>query len=220
MGRVEGSFESGLMTAGEVAAHLLECCGSLAKFDAYMFGSTLEGIGEDIDILVVGPGGVRSPSQTGDAVGGREPAASHSLYAAVRSAPHRVRSARKMRPARAAGFLCGTPKRCGSIAGGSPDAGISDKVRVDIGRELQIMRRAQRLGRPQIAEAPWLWCGLKMSDAVDRRRRGCFPETPKFTNKINSELFATVQLTVVFARKILCASIFNALAMARIIEWE
>lgn len=45
------------MTAGEIAAHLLECCASLAKFDAYMFGSTLEGIGEDIDILVVGPGG-------------------------------------------------------------------------------------------------------------------------------------------------------------------
>lgn len=45
------------MTAGEIAAHLLGCCRSLAKFDAYMFGSTLEGIGEDIDILVVGPGG-------------------------------------------------------------------------------------------------------------------------------------------------------------------
>ena len=45
------------MTAGEIAAHLLECCGSLASFDAYMFGSTLNGVGEDIDILVIGPGG-------------------------------------------------------------------------------------------------------------------------------------------------------------------
>ena len=45
------------MTAGEIAAHLLGRCGSLDQFDAYMFGSTLRGIGEDIDILVVGPGG-------------------------------------------------------------------------------------------------------------------------------------------------------------------
>jgi hypothetical protein len=58
MGRAEKSFEDSLMTAGEIAAHLIGCCGSLARFDVYMFGSTLEGIGEDIDILVVGPGGV------------------------------------------------------------------------------------------------------------------------------------------------------------------
>lgn len=45
------------MTAGEIAVHLLECCESLARFDAYIFGSTLHGIGQDIDILVVGPGG-------------------------------------------------------------------------------------------------------------------------------------------------------------------
>lgn len=45
------------MTASEIAAHLLRSCKSLARFDAYMFGSTLSGIGEDIDILVVGPGG-------------------------------------------------------------------------------------------------------------------------------------------------------------------
>lgn len=45
------------MTASEIATHLLECCGSLVRFDAYMFGSTLIGVGEDIDILVVGPGG-------------------------------------------------------------------------------------------------------------------------------------------------------------------
>lgn len=45
------------MTAREIAAHLLGSCKSLAHFDSYMFGSTLFGIGEDIDILVVGPGG-------------------------------------------------------------------------------------------------------------------------------------------------------------------
>ncbi|CDK98998.1 protein of unknown function [Magnetospirillum gryphiswaldense MSR-1 v2] len=45
------------MTACEVAAHLLGHCKSLASFDSYMFGSTLSGIGADIDILIVGPGG-------------------------------------------------------------------------------------------------------------------------------------------------------------------
>jgi len=45
------------MTAGEIAAHLLASCGSLEQFDAYMFGSTLRGIGQDVDILVVGPRG-------------------------------------------------------------------------------------------------------------------------------------------------------------------
>lgn len=57
MGRVEGTSENGLMTACEIAAHLLAHCGSLEQFDAYMFGSTLHGIGEDIDILIVGPDG-------------------------------------------------------------------------------------------------------------------------------------------------------------------
>ncbi len=57
MGRAKSAFENGLMTAGEIAAHLLGRCGSLKQFDAYMFGSTLRGVGEDIDILVVGPGG-------------------------------------------------------------------------------------------------------------------------------------------------------------------
>lgn len=57
MGPAEGISEYGLMTPGEIAAHLLSCCRSLAQFDAYMFGSTLRGIGEDVDILVVGPSG-------------------------------------------------------------------------------------------------------------------------------------------------------------------
>jgi hypothetical protein len=45
------------MTAGEIAGYLLGSCSSLEQFDAYMFGSTLGGIGEDVDILVIGPGG-------------------------------------------------------------------------------------------------------------------------------------------------------------------
>jgi predicted nucleotidyltransferase len=45
------------MTASEIAGHLLESCRLLGQFDAYMFGSTLRGIGEDVDIVVVGPGG-------------------------------------------------------------------------------------------------------------------------------------------------------------------
>lgn len=57
MGRTEKAFESGLMTADEIAAHLLSSCRSLEQFSAYMFGSSLRGIGEDVDILVVGPGG-------------------------------------------------------------------------------------------------------------------------------------------------------------------
>lgn len=57
MGRTEGAPENGVMTAGEIAAFLSGRCRSLRKFDVYIFGSTLNGIGEDIDILVVGPGG-------------------------------------------------------------------------------------------------------------------------------------------------------------------
>jgi hypothetical protein len=53
----EGASEGALMTAGDIATHLLRSCGSLENFDAYMFGSALRGVGEDIDILVVGPGG-------------------------------------------------------------------------------------------------------------------------------------------------------------------
>ena len=45
------------MKPSTIATHLLTCCKSLVSFDAYLFGSTLNGVGEDIDILVVGPGG-------------------------------------------------------------------------------------------------------------------------------------------------------------------
>lgn len=57
MGRTEGLPEQGLMTAREIAVHLLRTCTSLEHFDAYMFGSTLRGVGQDIGILIVGPGG-------------------------------------------------------------------------------------------------------------------------------------------------------------------
>ncbi|HYI38874.1 MAG TPA: nucleotidyltransferase domain-containing protein [Allosphingosinicella sp.] len=45
------------MMASEIADHLMGTCASLKHFDAYMFGSTLHGVGQDIDILIVGPGG-------------------------------------------------------------------------------------------------------------------------------------------------------------------
>lgn len=47
------------MTASEIASHLLSNCSSMEQFEIYMFGSTLHGIGADIDILVVGPSGDR-----------------------------------------------------------------------------------------------------------------------------------------------------------------
>lgn len=59
-----------------------------------------------------------------------------------------------------------------------------------------------------------------MSDAADRWRRVRFPEMPKFGNEINSELFETVQLTVVFGSEIFYMNKFNALAVPGTIEWE
>jgi hypothetical protein len=47
-----------------------------------------------------------------------------------------------------------------------------------------------------------------------------FLETPKFANEINSELFETVQLTVLFESENFYASKFNMLAIVRTIEWE
>ena len=46
-----------MMSASEVASHLLASCPSLEHFEAYMFGSAVTGVGADIDILVVGPDG-------------------------------------------------------------------------------------------------------------------------------------------------------------------
>ncbi|MBZ7927081.1 nucleotidyltransferase domain-containing protein [Ensifer adhaerens] len=57
MGRLEGDYEEGVMSAADVARHLLKTCGSLRDFQSYMFGSSLFGIGSDYDILIVGPSG-------------------------------------------------------------------------------------------------------------------------------------------------------------------
>lgn len=57
MGRIEDDFEEPLMSASQVAKHLLETCASLRKFESFMFGSSLHGIGYDYDILIVGPAG-------------------------------------------------------------------------------------------------------------------------------------------------------------------
>lgn len=45
------------MSAEEIASHLIANCRSLKLFEAYMFGSTLRGGGQDVDILIVGPAG-------------------------------------------------------------------------------------------------------------------------------------------------------------------
>jgi len=47
------------MTAQEIALFLLTSCRHLNFFESYMFGSTLNGIGNDIDILIVGDHGER-----------------------------------------------------------------------------------------------------------------------------------------------------------------
>ena len=45
------------MTAHEVASFMLASCPSLRHYHSYMFGSSLRGIGVDIDLLMVGPPG-------------------------------------------------------------------------------------------------------------------------------------------------------------------
>lgn len=57
MGHFERALGAGMMSASEVAVHLLTSCPSLEHFEAYMFGSAIVGTGADIDILIVGPGG-------------------------------------------------------------------------------------------------------------------------------------------------------------------
>lgn len=57
MGRVESALAEELMTASEVASHLLNSCKSLREFRSFMFGSSLLGVGRDYDILIVGPSG-------------------------------------------------------------------------------------------------------------------------------------------------------------------
>lgn len=61
------------MTAKEVALHIIDQCPTLKLFEAYMFGSTLYGVGHDIDLLVVGPSGpTLSTLKQEIAVAGRE----------------------------------------------------------------------------------------------------------------------------------------------------
>lgn len=45
------------MKAPEVAKHILMFCPTLSEFHAYMFGSSLTGVGSDFDILIIGPSG-------------------------------------------------------------------------------------------------------------------------------------------------------------------
>lgn len=57
MGPVKSAVAEPLMTASEVARHLLKSCESLRGFESFMFGSSLFGVGSDFDILIIGPSG-------------------------------------------------------------------------------------------------------------------------------------------------------------------
>ena len=57
MGRVEIDSSKRVKRAPEVARHLLKSCPSLRDFQSFMFGSSLNGIGSDFDLLIVGPSG-------------------------------------------------------------------------------------------------------------------------------------------------------------------
>lgn len=98
MGRIEGSPEQGLISAGRVAIHLLERCVSLEHFTAYMFGSTLHGIGEDIDILNCRSGGrLAGATKEGNAYRRPKIAAPRTLYATFSRTTHSVRGERELR---------------------------------------------------------------------------------------------------------------------------
>lgn len=53
MGRSEVFALTPTMSAREVAKHLIESCSSLKEFDSYMFGSSIRGVGNDFDILII-----------------------------------------------------------------------------------------------------------------------------------------------------------------------
>lgn len=57
VGRPEEISGDSLMPVPEIASFILSACPSLADFQCYLFGSSLRGVGEDIDILIVGPSG-------------------------------------------------------------------------------------------------------------------------------------------------------------------
>lgn len=57
MARIQSVNSSPLMSASDVACHLLKTCQTLKFFECFMFGSSLFGVGTDFDILIVGPSG-------------------------------------------------------------------------------------------------------------------------------------------------------------------
>lgn len=57
MDRIQEINSSPLMSVSEVAFHLLKTCQALKFFECFMFGSSLFGVGNDYDILVIGPAG-------------------------------------------------------------------------------------------------------------------------------------------------------------------
>lgn len=57
MGSSKNTVATPLMTAHQVAKHLLKSCKTLQEYDCFMFGSSLLGVGSDFDILIIGPPG-------------------------------------------------------------------------------------------------------------------------------------------------------------------
>jgi hypothetical protein len=53
VGRIQRIHEKPLTIAKKIAFHIIEGCPSLNNTETYMFGSTLNGIGHDVDILVI-----------------------------------------------------------------------------------------------------------------------------------------------------------------------
>lgn len=76
------------MTAGEIAAYLLGCCSSLCRFESYMFGSTLRGIGADVDILVVSSAGEALSQLKKELLAASECLPLHILYMQPSEAQH------------------------------------------------------------------------------------------------------------------------------------
>ncbi len=88
MGIVERASGGGMMSASEVAGHLLASCPSLKHFEAYMFGSAVAGIGADIDILVVGADGSLLSQVKGELRSAGEALPLHVLYMLPSEALH------------------------------------------------------------------------------------------------------------------------------------
>lgn len=80
MGRFQGLHEEPLMSAAEVASYLIETCVSLAAFKAYMFGSYVNSLGTDVDILVVGEASAKMTALKQEIVKAGERLPLHVLY--------------------------------------------------------------------------------------------------------------------------------------------